>query len=449
MISAAIPWLSYLAIGIALHRTRGHYRAGYPILLGFVLVALMVRFFFLRSAPQSPRFVKVFLGATVFLFSLRLWHDTDLLYAVPGASVSIIHLCMGGLLASASCLLLLAFLPKANFARRLFSVIAGLCLITAQFLVLKASPSPKMDVFTSTTAATQFLVAGKNPYTQKYTDIYNGAQRYAPSFPYWPGTLYWATPFGYLFGDIRLGFLLAELLSAFCIALIARRRGLDEWSQWGFSLAWLSFPVCLFIIEQSWIDTLLTLTIGLSCLCLMGRRWWASGLCLGILLASKQYAPLVLFGAAGWVLANHGRRAATIVTGMATTTFLVLMVPFLVVDARSFFNYTVRDLVLVLGFRADSLSLSAYLLKQWDVRLPGLVGFALTLGLFLAVSLCWFQRARKQITFTMGEVWLGLCSVYLVFFLFAHQAFCNYYYFAAFLLLLAILFESPMPFNAR
>ena len=389
-------------------------------------------------AISMHRAFRGFVSALLFFFSL---FDSGMTLtcsmrsrAAPfGESISV----WGGCCSRPVACFLLTFRSRMLRSMRLFSLVACLLLITAQFLTLKASPSPKIDVFTSTATAARHLISGRNPYPQKYADIYNGAFAYEPSFPYWPGVLYWVTPFEYFFGDIRIGFLVAEILSAFCIALIARRRGLDEWSQWGFSLAWLSFPVCLFIIEQSWIDTLLTLMLSLSCLCLMTRRWWASGLCLGYLLATKQYAPLVVFGAAGWVLANYGARTAAIVTGTVIATFTALTAPFLIADAQSFFHYTVA-LFFGQGFRADSLSLSAFLLEQWGVRLPELVGVILTFILMLVVGL----RIWQKRLFRLDECWLGLCLLYLVFFLFGRQAFCNYYYFIAFLLLLSLLFEQ-------
>jgi hypothetical protein len=103
--------------------------------------------------------------------------------------------------------------------------------------------------------------------------------------------------------------------------------------------------------------------------------------------------------------------------------------------ALPFFLWSPRDFVddvvlfhLRQPFRADALSIPAAIAKATGWRAPDVVALA---AAGAATALTW----RRVATTSLATVPLAAAALYMAFFLFAKQAFCNYYYFVGALVL--------------
>src|SRR5207249_305274 len=101
--------------------------------------------------------------------------------------------------------------------------------------------------------------------------------------------LLWITPFRLAFRDIRFALIVSNWISAWAFFRWSQsRENTDSLVPILSSLAWLSFPVTNFIIEQSWTDLALIPPVLLAFHAIRSRRTIASGVWLGIFLAVKQ-----------------------------------------------------------------------------------------------------------------------------------------------------------------
>jgi hypothetical protein len=104
------------------------------------------------------------------------------------------------------------------------------------------------------------------------------------------------------------------------------------------------------------------------------------------------------------------------------------MVPFIAWDLQAFYDATIAY-YLHGSLRPDSLSLTAYFSNAMSWNLPS-VAIAILYAATGLGSLIWLARQPHPHTRSL----LGIAAVvYAVAFLFGRLAFCNYYYFVAFL----------------
>jgi hypothetical protein len=327
--------------------------------------------------------------------------------------------------------------------------VLGMILFLTKIFAIRAVPNPFIDVFTSNSAAADYLLRHLNPYSQKYADIYRGIYDYPPGFVYWPGVLLWQTASKLLFGDIRYGYLFADLLTILALNRILKKLGWDELLQWAVPILWLSFPVTYFILQQSWVDTLLICSASLFVLLLLGRRFVWAGAVLGYFCGIKQYSVFFGLFAVAFVLleprsdASEGAsfrdpkswnwREFTSLTGSAVIVFALLVGSFAAWDWQGFYFNTIYT-PLTQKMRMDSLSLIAAAARL-HVQIPGWVSALVYLGCIIA-SICWIARRTRHNqlqTFTAA-----LVVTYGATFLFGKQAFCNYYYLLSFFVLLNV-----------
>ena len=133
--------------------------------------------------------------------------------------------------------------------------LAGVSLLALRVLTLVASPQPQIDVFVTNNLACDYLLAGQNPYAATYPDVYKGTLPHLPGFFYWPALLYCLTPFRWR-GDVRDATIAADLITAAMLWASARQLRWQPLPAAFLLLAWLTFPVCLFVLEQAWVDPL-------------------------------------------------------------------------------------------------------------------------------------------------------------------------------------------------
>jgi hypothetical protein len=435
-VSGAVSVFMYFVLAIAMYDTRGHYNAGWVLGFSAVFCAWCILAF--RTASRVVGFLKpeALAWSMVVLFLLLAAIEPPLLYSNPWGWVLVQSLSVIPLLLLAA----LAAAVRFEHARAQSCLLAGtwISLLLLRVAVLFASPAPHIDVFVSSTHAADEFLAGRNPYLAEYVDIYEGRYGYTPAYVYWPVVLFLQAPSRLIFGDIRMASVLADCVTWLIAWLLLRRQGGTPRGVSAWLLAWFTFPVQLFVLEQSWMDPILVALVTVTVFCLVRERWLWSAIAVGIGLATKQYFAVfaALWGI--WVVRRCGFPAAVRLGLWSASVFGLLLAPFLLSDAEAFLRMTVYGL-LNEPFRPDSFSLLAHFYRtrgpasSW-YYLPGLIALAVC-----SVRI-WSRPASAA---TTRELARGTFLVFTCVFLFGKQAFCNYYTFAAFFLWLALGYPQP------
>ncbi|MET0404404.1 MAG: hypothetical protein ABW123_18475 [Cystobacter sp.] len=290
--------------------------------------------------------------------------------------------------------------------------------------ILQHSPRPHIDVFAWHVEALKALGQGMNPYAITMPDIYGHDLFYAPGildkgrvqvgFPYPPLSLLVSGAGYVLGGDYRFSNLVAMGLAAVCMGYCQPGRVAP-----GVAALFLFTPRTFFVLEQGWTDAypalLLAFTVWCAC-----RAPRLLPVALGLLFAIKHYmvlaVPLVYLlhpGATPW-------RATLRTLLKAAALAAVITLPFALLDPVAFY----QDLIgfqLRQPFRIESLSYLAWWNQQMGTRPPSWLGFLAPLPV---IGLALWRAPRTPSGFA-----LSVALLFLVFFAFSKQAFCNYYYF--------------------
>jgi hypothetical protein len=413
--------LAYSLISFGLFRNNGHYDplALVLIILGLALVASSLR----RAVPpDDDRYIHASVVLAIIVAALQLR------YAFASWIVGIPSLAMG-------VVGLLYFWKRRERIRLWLWPIALVLFAAVNVLAVLYAPPPNVDVWSFQQTAAELLLAGENPYSHLYPNIYDNEDNYGErllvdgkirSFPYPPLSLAFVAP-GRFLGDVRWSFLAAMLLGPVLLMYAARKQGLPKGSRAELlAIAFLANPLNPFIARQSWTEPLLALSATLLIgACATRSRWtWLAAACV---LASKQYGFLVLvpFWIAGYLRTLHVVLAAL----AAALTF----VPFLIWDMEGvvwgslwFHVYN--------AFRPDALSVPALLNEAMGWTLPSWIGFAAA-GLVALVSVLGPGKSLSRST-------LSAAAVLLAFFLFGKNAFCNYYWLALYLIVAGALLRA-------
>lgn len=394
-----------------------------------------------RAAPAialGERGTERLLAAcAVFFCALQVRHD-GLLYATNAASwagQSASALTEAALLLSAIAFAISGIPDRGpRLARGAIGLItlAALALAFSEALVPLVSPKPWIDVWYSNSAAVDHFLSGRNPYSEKYLDIYSGKYGYGAGFFYLPGTLFWSAPFKVLLGDIRFALVFANWMTAAALFYWARpgRPARQSLVPALAALLWLSFPVTLFVIEQAWVDTALIPGALLMLLALREERWRLAGIVTGVFLSLKQYAFVAAGFGALWVWRTRGFGRAWRIGAVALGVFLLVVAPFVLLDPAAFYAMTVSSQASQ-GIRADALNFVAYLSEHFGRIIPGWGRIILALlGAFNGALM--LLRGKEP---GSERVAAASFAAYGFAFVFGKWAFCNYYFFlAAFLL---------------
>lgn len=388
-----------------------------------------------RASPAGTLAAVLFASATMLAMDPLLMTADMELSVTSGAAISLVRIA-SYVLAIASglyCICYFCNVPAPRFAAKLCLIVCAISLFVMRIEGVLATPEPQIDVFVTNSLACEHFLAGRNPYAQTYPDIYEGTKDYQPGFFYWPAYLYVAAPF-YALGDIRLAVVAGDLLTAFFLVVLLKRAGLKGDSVWLAPLAWLACPVSLLVLELGWIDPILVVGSAALAAALACRRMILVGVAIGFLAATKQYGALAGIVTLSWVWANERQRFGQALTA-AACTFAALVGPFLIVDWRSFYDSTIAVYVTA-AMRLDALSLLVWAKRTLGISINSGVLVAVYLGLIVAA--CW--RLGHRITVLRD--WAGVMAfTYGAIFLLGKLAFCNYYYFAGFWMLLYACFS--------
>ena len=289
--------------------------------------------------------------------------------------------------------------------------------------MLRASPSPRIDVVVVHRAALEALLGGHNPYRITFQNIYGpNSGFYNPQlvegdrvmfgYPYPPASLALVLPGHVWAGDYRYAELAALVIGAALIGyaqptLTARL----------LASLLLTTPRGLFVLEQGWTEPIAVLLFAATIFCLL-RRPSVAPVVSGLLLVTKQY--LVLAGAAllRFAMTLGGRRGWFLIR--LSCAALVMTLPFFLWDPEAF----IESVVLLQArepFRSDSLSYLSWAARGgwgtgslfWSI---GAACIALSVGLLRTPN-------------TAAGLASSLALAWLVMFAFGSKAFCNYYFF--------------------
>ena len=332
--------------------------------------------------------------------------------------------------------------PPAALARWRFPALVAL-FVSMAVAVVVARPFPFIDVWWFQQYAGSLIWRGDNPYTFLYPNIYGHGDLYHPAmleqgkvatFPYPPLVFLLGAPVVTLLEDVR--FLHLGLTAA--AVLVARRWCRSEPAELAL-LVFLFQPRAFFVVEEAWTEPLVMLGVAATVLALLrwrslGKGWIATGLAGALLLASKQYAPLVALPFAP-ALPRERRGAALALAGVLAA---LTMLPFLAWDPAEF----VRDVVVAQvnqPFRMDALSWLVPVARALGHPVSAAYGFAAA-GLILLLGL------RREVE--PAQAARLAAAALLLFVLFNKQAFCNYYWLAAGLLAVSTSLEVGDPGTA-
>ena len=288
--------------------------------------------------------------------------------------------------------------------------------------LLKASPTPTIDVWYWHRAAYEALAAGHNPYAITMPNIYGTTQWYAPGmsdattvfvgYPYPPMMLLLGWPAHLLKQDYRYFNLVAQVLAAGLIAFSRPGRMATL-----AAIIYLFQPRGLFVLEQGWTDA--GCATGIAAIVFCAGRWpkalpWV----FGIAIAMKQY---FVFGLPLLPLLLGTWKPKDLLPFLVKASIipLIVTVPFILWSPSAFYHSTFA-FIAAAPFRTDGLTVNAWLVSHGRDMLPGPTGFLLA---GVAGGLALWKSDRSTSAFSAA-----LALMFLCFFFFAKHAFTNYYY---------------------
>jgi hypothetical protein len=395
--------------GMAITFNRGAYSDG---ALALVLIALGVLVFCLIescrrpvSIERNPRMLLVLVWLGLVAMAFYAWNDEIIIYPVQPWNA--------GRNAQIAALLLLTtyapFLtgrwrePKALRLAR-FGAFA-LIVAIAGADVMKASPTPRIDVWTVQQDGAAALKAGKNPYTEVAER--DTGPRVAEDVPYvYPPTqLYLTLPAYILAKDVRFTMLTALLLAGLGMRYITARArtGLPSIAEDAPALyLWLMTKTFL-ILEQAWVDPVQVMLITMVCSAYVARLPLLTAVLLGVVLSAKQ-TMFWAVGLTGVILRFDKKQWIT-----TTSVGAALVLPFVILDFRAL-KHANFDFLSHLPSRPDALTFNSWYLRKFGHELPGALGFVLA-ATVTGASMWWMKPSVARLT-------IALAATYAVFFAF-------------------------------
>lgn len=427
-------WLAAMAVlGCGLVFGNGRYT---PHSLAAVLLALSLAWIGLTLAGRATGFkcwstggvlMLLFLAGELWLNALwPLWGDLVSKFWPDGLAQM-----MAGAGAVMVCTLFLRGWPQHVAVMFTLAIFAGAS-VWAGYI----SGAPHIDVYTFTRHAADALLHGRNPYAIHYPLIYdarlvetfyppgvvvNGEVTVGYSYPPLPLLLFLPA---HLLGDPRWALLAAMLGTAIFLLRLAPARA-------GFLVAmvFLFAPRNIYTVGQSWVEPFCGLfLVGFVWSLRRGSRWapyW-----FGAFLASKQFCVLML--PLALLTLPETRRPGFLLRALGLAVAVTL--PFFVWNPAAFWE-AVGAFHFRNPLRTDALSLAVTVYRNWGMILPPALSFGMALAALWTVS----RGSQPGLLRFLG----GGAVVWLVFFVTAKQAFCNYYYLALVFLAAAAAVSLP------
>lgn len=402
--------------------THGHLNSDYLMLITFFVFLLNI--FYQKKGCfvlTEESFFK-WMSFVWLLFSFSLSYDPEMIYAHDNPWNATLKVLLWLNLAVA----ILNFIGtnfKFNFPPELPIKIGAIILFFVFLLVIPSSPNPHIDVWVYARMGADYLLGGENPYLFKYPDLYSGEYELTRGYCYWPLPAYLFTLSRALFSDVRWILFAFQLLSAVALFRLAKSFGRKFKTRMIVALCWLSFPVGLFVLEQSWTDIITIPLLIFMAYFLDKKEWIKAGIMTGLACACKQYMVFVPIVTVCYVIKSSSIKTSLNYAVSTIVTISFCFAPFLLWDANALIGRSIVD-ILKLGYRDDALSWVAYLNRYHSIHISGAVSgllYFLTLG-----YLCLWIFFKQ--TIKISDLLFSLITIYSVVFLFGKQAFCNYYY---------------------
>ncbi len=285
-----------------------------------------------------------------------------------------------------------------------------------------AAPDPNIDVYDALQEGTDHLLRGENPYTAPYR--WDGAPFYPP-FPFLV-----ALPVRAAGLDMRLANAFCDLAAAVALLGTAWQRGRLRTGAF-LAAAYLNFPRVPYLMDQAWYEPMLAAALGTGLLLAeRGRR--PGYFLLGLGLTGKPYGVFLLPPLAKAL----GPRWKALLAGIVLAAAVVLL-PFLLWEPRAFlektFFYHLRNPI-----RYDGITLQAAAGNLCGIVVPPLLLTAA--AVLLIAGLTWRTPADG------AAPAVPMAAALLIFCLLHSQAFFNYFYLGAYLLLLGLAeWAGPSP----
>jgi len=378
-------------------------------------------------APARLRLVLVVLSAAMIAVA---FDHNPLTYTTEPSWPIKYRTALGALLALAATY----SLPGAGpgWLRRPRALLVLAILIWTRLAVPLTSPIPGEDVWVVQQEAAAAVLAGIDPYSVEYTQIFAPevyeVLGYRSGFHYPPLTLLAVVPPYALFHDVRWAYVCFELLVLWFLWSSTSRRTADRSIPELIVLLWGLNTSVLFVLEHGWTEPLGAALIAGFVALSERRRNRLAAVCLGAFFSFKQYTillfPLILF----------------------LPHYLPVFIAFVLINTLSYVPWLLwnrEGLVANLVEpwrappRADALSLSAYWMFARRAAMPDWINpLCLLAGMNLALTR--IERGVAGLVF-------GIFLVLALFFLTAKQSFCNYYYLLSFLMLVCAIFMIHSP----
>jgi hypothetical protein len=311
--------------------------------------------------------------------------------------------------------------------------VALVALAFVRLIVPWLSPHPFIDSWTLQQEGGAALLAGHNPYTQGYSQLYPFERfGYRSHFGYLPLIAGFDALATLLVRDVRWAYALCDLAT---VGLLARIAAGGPWRQvpaerrllgTAVGLWFLAQPYGAFVIEQCWSEPLLLCLAAASIV-----SWQATdvsaGIWLGVTLAAKQTNALL--APLAWAAARD-RRSSRVHTAAAAAVAVAVTLPLAVADWSAFLRSTVFVFT-QMPPRTDGFSLWTVAYVETGRELPAWIA-AFAAAPFVGVALLHAFRRRPVACLT----WTALA--YHALFLTSRQSFGNYHWFAFGLTTLAL-----------
>jgi hypothetical protein len=225
-------------------------------------------------------------------------------------------------------------------------------------------------------------------------------------------------------GDVRLMSLLFAVVAVSCITVYAWQNRAGTARMVRLTALALAFPLTASLILSAWVETYSVATLALW-LVLRRSHPRLALIPLAVCLATKPTILIALLPLFVW----SGRARVQII--LAAVGAAVIVLPFaLVTGLRQFYDDVVGVHLHIFPDRTDALTVNALLHWMGHGFLPAAA--TVIVGLLLVGLVVWRRPRDAADHFLLG----GLVSI--VAFLFAKEAFPNYYWGAAMVLLLAV-----------
>lgn len=291
-----------------------------------------------------------------------------------------------------------------------------------KIIMIITSFNPAIDVFDYLKYGALGFAGGNNPYQMLYHRIYSNL---LPNYyGYMPGIVLLTTPLTVVFKDPRVTIIIFELLLAWLIYVINNKNIYGKI----LALIFLFLPLNLFILEQSYIESVVLFFILLAVFAIKKRKLILLSVVSGVLLSLKQYnllfSPLLIIEI--FRLARTNRKLPFKYLFLSIIVFILIVLPFFLWSPKDFF----QDVIawqFIAPPRYEGLTISAFFYHTFRFEFNSFV-FLLVFGVIYVISIFFFSK--KKISFSESVVF-----IFFSFFIFNKWAFANYYYLVEVLML--------------